>query len=82
MYVCDHSVRVYTSVSTQVNVNPSNPEDYPKHDPPAPQPTTEGGEPPPLTGHWDERLNSFQKLIMVKAFREEKVQGCVLINVE
>ena len=30
-------------------------------------------EPTSIKGHWDERLTSFQKLIMVKAFREEKV---------
>ena len=68
--ICVHTLYV---LSVQVNVNPSNPGEYPKQDPPAPQPTQEGGEAPPITGHWDERLSSFQKLIMVKAFREEKV---------
>ena len=57
----------------QVNVNPSNPGEYPVQDTPPPQPTPEG-EAPPLVGHWDDRLSSFQKLIMVKAFREEKVR--------
>ena len=72
IYLCIHCT--FTSVlSVQVNVNPPNPGEYPKQDPPAPQPTQEGGESPPITGHWDERLSSFQKLIMVKAFREEKV---------
>lgn len=33
----------------------------------------EGEEPPEISGNWDDRLNSFQKLIMVKCFREEKV---------
>eukprot|EP00731_Ephydatia_muelleri_P001617 Em0001g1617a len=56
----------------EVNVNPSNPGEYPVQDTPPPQPTPEG-EVPPLVGHWDDRLSSFQKLIMVKAFREEKV---------
>ncbi|KAL5497489.1 hypothetical protein EMCRGX_G013964 [Ephydatia muelleri] len=49
----------------EVNVNPSNPGEYPKQDPPAPQPAQEGGEAPLITGHWDERLSSFQKLIMI-----------------
>lgn len=28
---------------------------------------------PELTGHWDERLGAFQKLILIKSFSEEKV---------
>ena len=29
---------------------------------------------PHITGHWDERLTSFQKLILIKCFKEEKVR--------
>ena len=35
-----------------------------------------------VKGHWDKRLTSFQKLIFVKAFREEKVSNSLsIINV-
>ena len=30
-----------------------------------------------MVGHWDQRLNSFQKLCVIKAFREEKVVAAV-----
>ncbi len=68
----------------QIAANPPDWDGYTEPDPPPPQPPKEEGrgegegegeaEVPPITGHWDERLTSFQKLIMVKCFKEEKVQ--------
>lgn len=57
----------------QINANPPDWDGYSEPNPPSPQPPPEEGEAPPITGHWDERLTSFQKLIMVKGFKEEKV---------
>ena len=31
-----------------------------------------------IKGHWQERLSSFQKLVFIKAFQEEKVRCCLL----
>ena len=64
----------------EVHANPPDWDDYSNPSPPPPPPpgpsTGEGegeGDGATITGHWDTRLNSFQKLVMVKAFREEKV---------
>lgn len=54
----------------EVRANPEEWEGY-SNDPP--QPTADEGEEPPISGQWDQRLSSFQKLIMVKCFKEEKV---------
>ena len=32
-----------------------------------------------IKGHWNVRLNSFQKLIFIKSFKEEKVLKSLLI---
>ncbi|XP_022090689.1 dynein heavy chain 6, axonemal-like isoform X2 [Acanthaster planci] len=65
----------------EVAPNPASWEGYgpppPAYEPPPPPP--EGEEAPPVEddgkvkGHWDQRLSSFQKLMMVKSFMEEKV---------
>lgn len=58
----------------QVNVNPPDWDGYTEpNPPPLPEDKDKEGEAPPITGHWNERLTSFQKLIMVKCFMEEKV---------
>ena len=57
----------------QINANPPDWDGYSELNPPPPQPPNEEGEIPPITGHWNERLTSFQKLAMVKCFKEEKV---------
>ena len=71
------------SLFPQVYANPPDWDGYTDLDPPPPPspplPTDgeEGGAqeaPPTLRGHWDKRLTSFQKLIMTKAFKEEKVE--------
>ena len=38
-----------------------------------PQPPAEEEPDDKVRGHWDQRLNDFQKLVFIKAFREEKV---------
>jgi len=51
----------------------ANPEGYFQYvEPPPYNPDEEPPKEGP-TGHWDERLTDFQKLIMVKLFLEEKV---------
>ena len=63
----------------EVHANPVDWDGYSDPSPPPPQPPPAEGEgegeeeAATVTGHWDTRLTSFQKLIMVKAFREEKV---------
>ena len=63
----------------EVHANPPDWDGYSNPSPPPPpSPSTgegegEGESGAAVTGHWDTRLTSFQKLIMVKAFREEKV---------
>lgn len=47
---------------------------YTEPNPPPLQSTVEEGEDVSMCGHWDERLTSFQKLIMIKCFKEEKVR--------
>jgi hypothetical protein len=53
---------------------------YTDPNPPPPTSSTEdtSESPPqkektPLVGHWNERLSEFHKLIMVRTFKEEKV---------
>ena len=55
----------------EIHANPQEWEGY-MDNPPAAQPTPDEGD-APICGHWDERLTSFQKLIMIKCFKEEKV---------
>ncbi|XP_038058161.1 dynein heavy chain 6, axonemal-like isoform X2 [Patiria miniata] len=65
----------------EVAPNPASWEGYgpppPAYEPPPPPP--EGEEAPPIEddgkvkGHWEQRLSSFQKLMMVKCYMEEKV---------
>ena len=68
-----HTLHIMCSSHLQVHANPPDWDGYPEPSPPPPQPATEEGEAPPVTGHWDKRLTSFQKLIMIKCFKEEKV---------
>ena len=53
--------QVYANPETSANYGP---------EPAAPK---EGEESDGVKGHWDQRLNSFQKLIFIKSFKEEKV---------
>ncbi|XP_033099985.1 dynein heavy chain 6, axonemal-like [Anneissia japonica] len=63
----------------QVQANPEKWDGYGPTPPPyAPPPEVEGDEAAPqddgkVKGHWNERLTSFQRLMMVKSFMEEKV---------
>ena len=59
----------------QIHANPEDWDGYTELNPPPPFVTSEEseGDAAPITGHWDSRLTSFQKLIMIKAFKEEKV---------
>uniref|UniRef100_A0A1X7UKU1 AAA+ ATPase domain-containing protein n=2 Tax=Amphimedon queenslandica TaxID=400682 RepID=A0A1X7UKU1_AMPQE len=63
----------------EVHANPPDWDGYTELNPPpppSPPPESDGGEQealPTLIGHWDKRLTSFQKLIMTKSFKEEKV---------
>ena len=66
----------------QVTPNPASWEGYGPVPPPyePPPPPAEGEEPPAaveddkkVKGHWNDRLTSFQKLMLVKCFMEEKV---------
>lgn len=59
----------------EIHANPQDWDGYTEPNPPALQPASEEGDAPPVSGHWDERLTSFQKLIMVKCFKEEKVRN-------
>ncbi len=65
----------------KIFANPENyeyPEPHPPV-PPTPPPTTEepteedNEDTPTIIGHWDTRLSTFQKLVLIKSFREEKV---------
>ena len=62
----------------EVHANPEKWEGYSSDPPVAAQPTPDEGE-APISGHWDEQLTSFQKLIMVKCFKEEKVKHYELL---
>ena len=59
----------------QIHANPEDWDGYTELNPPTPPVTNEEceGDAATITGHWDSRLTSFQKLIMIKAFKEEKV---------
>ena len=54
----------------EVHANPQNWDGYTE---PNPSPSAHEDEKHSICGHWDERLTSFQKLIMIKCFKEEKV---------
>lgn len=60
----------------QIYANPEKFDGY-EAEPPEPKPLKEGEEPPEYNGktkgHWDKRLTSFQKLMFIKVFKEEKV---------
>ena len=66
--------------SIQIHANPQDWDGYTELNPPLPpakDSTTEENdmaEMANITGHWDERLTSFQKLILIKCFKEEKVR--------
>ena len=66
----------YSLIFKQVAANPKSHPDYGPL-PPEPEPRRHGDDPPKddgkIKGHWDKRLTSFQKLIFIKAFQEEKV---------
>ena len=82
---CDNAL--HTFVTIKIHANPEDVE-YSEPNPPPPStapPTNEEGtedgneeDVPTITGHWNSRLTSFQKLILIKAFREEKVN--IVIN--
>ncbi|KAK3599709.1 hypothetical protein CHS0354_037182 [Potamilus streckersoni] len=60
----------------EIHANPSSLDIY-GPEPPEPQPPKEGEEKQEeddgkVKGHWDKRLNSFQKLMFIKVFKEEK----------
>ena len=61
----------------EVHANPQDWDGYTEPNPPPPsspqQSSTEESDFPSTCGHWEERLTSFQKLIMIKCFEEEKV---------
>lgn len=80
--------RLSTHVShpIKVRVNPVDWEGYTEPNPPAPPPPPSGEEAAlsseetaPLIGHWNDRLTEFQKLIMVRIFKEEKVRGGIYV---
>ena len=67
--------------SLQVHGNPEECEDY---DPEPPEPSEdeikkgqkgELEDNEVIKGHWNMRLTSFQKLVFIKAFKEEKVRN-------
>ncbi|XP_055873384.1 dynein axonemal heavy chain 6-like isoform X2 [Biomphalaria glabrata] len=55
---------------TKFNANPEKDESYVPL-PPEPSPAQLAPSEHSVNGHWDKRLNSFQKLMFVKAFKEE-----------
>lgn len=69
-----------------MNANPPDWDGYSDPTPPPLPPTasseegqkTDADKSPGIKGHWNERMTSFQKLIMVKAFREEVVSERVI----
>lgn len=54
----------------EVSLNPEKWEGYVSELPPLGESAKEKEE---IKGHWNERLGSFQKLVLVKSFMEEKV---------
>ena len=58
----------------EVYANPEEWEGYSSDQPAATQPTPDKGEEATISGQWNQQLTSFQKLIMVKCFKEEKVK--------
>ena len=58
----------------QIRANPEEDSGY-GPEPPAPDPAEdqEQIDDGTVKGHWDQRLTSFQKLMFIKVFKEEKV---------
>lgn len=67
----------------EIRLNPKESPDYSVPEPPpyTRPPTPKGDESPEpeddVVGHWEERLSSFQKLILVKNFKEEMLVNSV-----
>ncbi|KAM3865367.1 dynein axonemal heavy chain 6 [Diretmus argenteus] len=57
----------------QVSINPESWEGYVSELPPVVWETNEVEEENRIRGHWNERLGTFQKLVLIKSFMEEKV---------
>ncbi|XP_074661680.1 dynein axonemal heavy chain 6-like [Tubulanus polymorphus] len=67
---------VSTPVSAQIGelLIAANPTESPSYGPMPPEPTAdEDPNSDAVRGHWNKRLSSFQKLIFIKTFRDEKV---------
>ena len=70
-------------LSAQIQMNPEDYEGYEDPPPYAPPPEPKEGEGavaegnveevPSVQGHWDKRLTAFQKLCLLKSFKEEEV---------
>nr|XP_057922299.1 dynein axonemal heavy chain 6 isoform X3 [Doryrhamphus excisus] len=56
----------------ETSFNPEEWEGYVSKLPPLVE-SKDGQEPSGIRGHWNERLSSFQKLVLIKSFMEEKV---------
>ena len=68
------STHVYCKLGrVEVHANPQDWDRYTEPNPPPLPASSEDLDTPAVCGHWEERLSSFQKLIMVKCFEEEKV---------
>ena len=76
-----------TLLSAQIQMNPEDYDGYEDPPPYTPPPAaTDEGEgtvvsgdaeeaAPPVQGHWDKRLTPFQKLCLLKSFKEEEVRA-------
>ena len=82
--------RLYISVTVCSLKVRANPDTWDGYEPLPPEPLEEPGEDRPasakradskLKGHWNLRLSSFQKLLFIKTFEEEKVSEVTLIVV-
>ena len=79
LYLTVLCLSVSLSLSLKVNVNPADWDGYTEPNPPPPPPVKDDAEAKsadeaaPVIGHWNERLTEFQKMIMVRIFKEEKV---------
>lgn len=77
---------VFLYLWTQVHANPEKDDDYGPL-PPEPEPVQKGQQQEELQddgkvkGHWDKRLTSFQKLMFIKVFKEEKVGALSIVSV-
>lgn len=75
---------MFSPLSGQIQMNPEDYDGYEDPPPYTPPPAaTEGDgaaaggdaeEAPPVQGHWDKRLTTFQKLCLLKSFKEEEVR--------